>query len=173
MCWCAGRCWLTAFCGWLDGILPMCLSQAAKWRLLAVKRGALNFFGLLADFLSKCKEPKVGEILWTTKDAIEFYFGAVKTLRRGHSSGSCTIGNSIAASQMLHLRQSQGMNKAWPQSVYTFFSSWVCEDWKPVVYLFDWYFMIFPMYSHVFTCLHMSSHLVFKSPVSHKWKHAV
>jgi hypothetical protein len=50
--------------------------------------------------------------LLTAKDSIEFYFGAVKTLRRGHSSGSCTISNTIAASQMLHLRQSHGKIQA-------------------------------------------------------------
>ena len=106
--------------GWMESFLCV-WAKLPNGGFSQWKEVHLFFFGLLADFLSKCKEPKVGEILWTTKDAIEFYFGTVKTLRRGHSSGSCTIGNSIAASQMLHLRQSQGMNKAWPQSVYTFF----------------------------------------------------
>ena len=42
---------------------------------------------------------------------IESWFGSVKTIRRGQQ-GSCTVGNSIAAAQMLHLKQSKSMGKA-------------------------------------------------------------
>ena len=44
------------------------------------------------------------------QDSIEYWFGSVKTSWRGHQ-GSCTIGNSIAAAQMLHLKQSKSMGK--------------------------------------------------------------
>jgi hypothetical protein len=45
------------------------------------------------------------------KDSIEYFFGQIKTQRRGLNGGSCTVANSIAAAQMVHLKQSQGMKK--------------------------------------------------------------
>lgn len=57
-------------------------------------------------------DPKhIFEPVCQMEDSIEYFFGQIKTQRRGLNGGSCTVANSIAAAQMVHLKQSQGMKK--------------------------------------------------------------
>ena len=80
------------------------------------------------------------------EDAIEMFFGQMKTVRRD-VKGSCTIGNSIGACHMVHSKQRRRPAKAWSTlenyGKLGIDSSWVCHN-------LVWYIAVIIV--HVFHC---------------------
>lgn len=62
-----------------------------------------------------CIQPRSSEA------CVERFFGHVKTVCRGQA-GSCTIANSIAAAQVIHLRQSYTKNTKEGTQILLLFS---------------------------------------------------